>query len=114
MVGLVAVPNTLNAVYAHLGGELQYAASRAWLFAGKAAEEVLLIALFAPVATAAILAVLGILFGLRVAEEGEIDGLDLTEHSESAYGFSGGGVVAPEAATLARPVAMTLIADPES
>jgi membrane protease YdiL (CAAX protease family) len=46
MVGLVAVPNTLNAVYAHLGGELQYAASRAWLFAGKAAEEVLLIALF--------------------------------------------------------------------
>jgi ammonium transporter, Amt family len=72
------------------------------------------VALFAPVATAAILAVLGILFGLRVAEEGEIDGLDLTEHSESAYGFSGGGVVAPEAATLARPVAMTLIADPES
>jgi len=46
MVGLVAVPNTLNAVYAYLAGEIQYTVSRAWLFAGKGAEELLLIGLF--------------------------------------------------------------------
>ena len=72
------------------------------------------VALFAPLATAVILSVLGLFFGLRVSEEDEIEGLDLTEHSESAYGFAGGGVVAPEALTLARPMAMTLVADPES
>ena len=37
------------------------------------------------------------MFGsLRVVDEDEIDGLDLSEHSESAYGFAGGGVSAAE------------------
>ena len=46
---------------------------------------------FAPIATLAILGVLKVIFGsLRVNDEIEIGGLDLGEHSESAYGFSGG------------------------
>jgi Amt family ammonium transporter len=54
---------------------------------------------FAPVATAVILLGLQAVFGsLRVADEAEMEGLDLSEHSESAYGFAGGGTVAPEAA----------------
>lgn len=65
---------------------------------------------FAPLATAVILFGLKMMFGsLRVAEECEFEGLDLSEHSESAYGFSGGGVVAPEATTLAAPMAMSVL-----
>ncbi len=30
------------------------------------------------------------------SDEDEVEGLDLSEHSESAYGFAGGGVVTPE------------------
>jgi ammonium transporter, Amt family len=53
---------------------------------------------FAPIATFVILTVLKVVFGsLRVAEEDELDGLDLTQHSESAYGMSGASF-APEAA----------------
>jgi len=45
---------------------------------------------FAPVATAGILVGLGFVFGsLRVDEDAEIEGLDLSEHSESAYGLAG-------------------------
>jgi Amt family ammonium transporter len=52
---------------------------------------------FAPLATIAIVLALKPIFGsLRVAEEDEVMGLDLSEHSESAYGFAGGSVVAPE------------------
>jgi Amt family ammonium transporter len=52
---------------------------------------------FAPVATAAILLALHFVLGpLRVSEESELEGLDLSEHSESAYGFAGGGMLAPE------------------
>jgi ammonia channel protein AmtB len=55
------------------------------------------VAVFSPLATAAILGVLRLAFGsLRVSDEEEIDGLDLSQHSESAYGLAGGGVV-PEA-----------------
>ena len=52
---------------------------------------------FAPIATIVILMALRLLMGpLRVAEEDEVGGLDLAEHSESAYGFAGGTMVAPE------------------
>jgi Amt family ammonium transporter len=52
---------------------------------------------FAPMATVAIMLALKMVFGsLRVADEDEAMGLDLSEHSESAYGFAGGGVVSPE------------------
>jgi len=59
------------------------------------------VAVFAPIATAVILFALKMVFGsLRVADEDEMIGLDLTEHSESAYGLSGDGSIAPdEAAT---------------
>jgi Amt family ammonium transporter len=61
------------------------------------------VAVFAPVMTFAILSVLKLVFGsLRVSEEEEVEGLDLTQHQESAY--SGGGVgssVTPESYALA-------------
>jgi len=45
-------------------------------------------AIFAPVATLVILVVLRALFGnLRLDEEAEFEGVDLSEHSESAYAF---------------------------
>ena len=51
-----------------------------------------LVAVYAPVVTIVILAALKLVFGsLRVAEESEYEGLDLSEHSESAYTTSGGG-----------------------
>jgi Amt family ammonium transporter len=70
------------------------------------------VVVFAPLATAAILVLLGFVFGsLRVAEEAEFEGLDLSEHSESAYGFvSGGSVVAPEGGALGAPFAMSMTA----
>jgi hypothetical protein len=50
------------------------------------------------VATVVILLGLRVVFGsLRVQDEEEADGLDLSEHSESAYGLAGGGSMAPEA-----------------
>jgi len=49
---------------------------------------------FAPVATAVILLALKAVFGsLRVDDEKELEGLDLAEHSESAYGHASGGSV---------------------
>jgi Amt family ammonium transporter len=48
---------------------------------------------FAPIATLAILGLLKVIFGsLRVDDEIEVGGLDLGEHSESAYGFAGGTI----------------------
>jgi Amt family ammonium transporter len=66
-------------------------------------QGILFVIVFAPIATAAILAVLKVMFGsLRVAAEAEYEGLDLAEHSESAYGMaSTGGVV--ESSGLAGP-----------
>ena len=56
---------------------------------------------FAPLATVAIVMALKPIFGsLRVADEDEVMGLDLSEHSESAYGFAGVGGVAPELASM--------------
>src|SRR5262249_22243821 len=51
-------------------------------------KSVLFTAAFAPLATIAILLVLRALFGkLRVDDEAEFEGLDLSEHRESAYVF---------------------------
>jgi Amt family ammonium transporter len=64
---------------------------------------------FAPVATAGILFALKLVFGsLRVEEEAEVEGLDLSEHSESAYGFAGGSI-APEAAMQGGALAMAMV-----
>jgi Amt family ammonium transporter len=50
-------------------------------------------ALFAPVMSFAILMVLKLVFGsLRVSDEAEFEGLDVSEHSESAYALSGGSL----------------------
>ena len=47
---------------------------------------------YAPVATFVILTALRPMFGsLRVGDEAEFEGLDVSEHSESAYAFGGGG-----------------------
>ncbi|HVN38944.1 MAG TPA: ammonium transporter [Myxococcota bacterium] len=47
-------------------------------------------AIFAPVMSFAILSVLKMVFGsLRVSDEQEFEGLDVSEHSESAYALSG-------------------------
>jgi Amt family ammonium transporter len=52
---------------------------------------------FAPAATLLILVGLRLLLGpLRVDEDSEISGLDLAEHSESAYGLGAGGASVPE------------------
>ena len=51
---------------------------------------VIFVAVFAPALTFVILSILKPLFGgLRVDEENEHEGLDLSEHSESAYQASG-------------------------
>ena len=64
---------------------------------------------FAPIATAIILAELKVVFGsLRANTEDEIEGLDLTAHSENAYGLAGGGMVAPEGLGQAEAVSMSL------
>ncbi len=51
------------------------------------------VVVFAPVATFVLLKVLELVFGgsLRVPEEDEFEGLDLSQHSENAYAFSAGG-----------------------
>ncbi len=54
-------------------------------------EGVLIVAVLAPVATFVILTVLKLVFGsLRVSEDEEFNGLDLSSHSESAYAFGTG------------------------
>jgi len=68
---------------------------------------IVFVALFAPIATAVILGLLGVVFGsLRVAEDAEQEGLDLSEHSESAYGLSSGSLVGLEPAAEARALRM--------
>jgi len=69
---------------------------------------------FAPLATAAILLGLRFVFGaLRVDEEAEMEGLDLAEHSESAYGLAGSGSFAPEVIAQGSALSMSLVARPE-
>ena len=53
--------------------------------------------MFSPIATFIILSVLKLFFGdLRVGEEDEVEGLDLSQHSESAYGFASGSSFLPK------------------
>jgi len=47
-------------------------------------------ALYAPAVTFVILYLLKLVMGLRVADEDEYDGLDVSQHSESAYSLSSG------------------------
>jgi len=54
-------------------------------------KSILITAAFAPAASLAILFVLRMVFGeLRVSDEAEFEGLDLAEHSETAYLLGGG------------------------
>ena len=58
---------------------------------------IVFVAIFAPVMTVIILSILKVIFGsLRVSEEEEFGGLDLSQHSESAYTLgSSGSVLTP-------------------
>ena len=68
---------------------------------------IIFVALFAPIATAVILGLLGLVFGsLRVSEDDEQEGLDLSEHSESAYGLSSGSLVGLEPGVAVRTMGM--------
>ncbi len=50
------------------------------------------VAVYAPLATLVLLSLLRLVFGsLRVGQEAEFNGLDVSEHSESAYTIGGGG-----------------------
>jgi Amt family ammonium transporter len=54
-------------------------------------EGIAIVAIYAPLATFVLLTLLKALFGgLRVSDEAEYNGLDLSEHSESAYAMGGG------------------------
>jgi Amt family ammonium transporter len=79
-------------------------------------EGVAFVALFAPLATFVILKGLAFAMGsLRVDDESEAEGLDLVEHSESAYALGGGTSVlerpaaaSPEGALVGAPVHATM------
>jgi len=75
-------------------------------------KSVVFTAVFAPVATLAILLVLRALFGtLRVDEESEFEGLDLSSHSESAYVFgAASGTQASHGATPPQPASASALA----
>lgn len=61
---------------------------------------IVFVAVFAPIATAIILLVLKAVFGsLRVSEEEEVEGLDLSQHSESAYALGGGSSILADIGT---------------
>jgi len=70
-------------------------------------KSILFTAIFCPLATIAILLVLRAIFGsLRLEEEAEFDGVDLSEHSETAYvfGAASGSPTAHGPALAAAPV----------
>jgi Amt family ammonium transporter len=76
-------------------------------------EGILFVIVFAPIATAVILFGMKAVFGsLRVDEQAEIEGLDLAEHLESAYGLSG-ATVAPEAVPVHHGAMPVLVAKSE-
>jgi Amt family ammonium transporter len=61
------------------------------------------VAVFAPIMTFIILSILKLAFGsLRVSEEEEFEGLDLSQHSENAYTFGAGGSSLADAGSLKR------------
>jgi len=58
---------------------------------------IVFVALFAPIMTFLIVSALSLVFGsLRVSEEDEAEGLDLTQHAESAYTVGGGATFTEE------------------
>lgn len=70
---------------------------------------------FAPVATLILLVALKTVFGsLRVSEEEEYDGLDISQHSENAYSLGSGGSIAsePMRASIADSASLPLLAKP--
>lgn len=76
---------------------------------------VVFVIVFASVATLILLIALKTVFGsLRVSEEEEYDGLDISQHSENAYSLGGGGSIAsePMRASIASSTSMPLLAKP--
>jgi Amt family ammonium transporter len=68
---------------------------------------------FAPLATVVIMLAMKAVFGdLRVDDQAEVEGLDLSEHLESAYGLSG-ATVAPEAVPVHHGGSHVLVANRE-
>jgi Amt family ammonium transporter len=53
-------------------------------------KAILFTAIYAPALTFVILYAIKLVMGLRVADEDEYEGLDVSQHSESAYSFSSG------------------------
>jgi len=73
------------------------------------------VVVFAPVATLILLVALKTVFGsLRVSEEEEYDGLDISQHSENAYSLGSGGSIAsePMRASIADSASLPLLAKP--
>ena len=69
------------------------------------------VAVFAPVMTVLIASTLKVVFGsLRVSDEAEFDGLDLSEHSESAYTSVGGGTLVSPAPAAGESMAPGVLA----
>ncbi len=73
----------------------EFARPEGWTWMGQVLTQLASVgitAVFAPLATLIILFVLRAVFGdLRVDQEAEHEGLDLAEHSETAYSFAAGG-----------------------
>lgn len=64
-------------------------------------KSIAFVVVFAPVMTFIILMALQAIFGsLRVPEENEFDGLDISEHSENAYSLGAGGSIAAESHSM--------------
>ncbi|NOT55120.1 MAG: ammonium transporter [Deltaproteobacteria bacterium] len=77
-------------------------------------KSVAFVTVFSIVATTILLMLLKAVFGsLRVTEEEEYDGLDISQHSENAYSLGGGGSIAePMRASIASSAPMPLLAKP--
>jgi Amt family ammonium transporter len=78
-------------------------------------KSVAFVTVFAPLVTLILLMALKVIFGsLRVSEEEEYDGLDISQHSENAYSLGSGGSIASEPlrASLAGSASLPLLAKP--
>lgn len=71
---------------------------------------IVFVAVFASIMTGVILAVLQLVFGsLRVPEEEEVEGLDLSQHSESAYALGPGSAIALESGGVKAHASLPLV-----
>jgi ammonium transporter, Amt family len=77
-------------------------------------RSVAFVVVFAPLATLILLMVLKMVFGsLRVSEEEEFEGLDISQHSENAYSLgSGGSIAEPMRASMGGSVPIPVLAKP--